>query len=122
MTNDSGHMALPAVRRTATLRAYQAGGQASPAAAWTLSGDNSVRLDLSFSPRNPQSPRDGVTRRRAATARPTAAGTASTTEAGMPVTGYSGWLLAGCRRWARVAASAGARRALLAHERVKSRD
>jgi len=83
-----------------------------------------VRLDLSFSA--PKTAAPSASAPSQGTAQPTSAGpasAASTAEPGMPVTGYSGWLLAGgAALGALLLLSAGARRALHAHERVKSRD
>jgi hypothetical protein len=91
MTDDQGRYGFAGLcSGTAVLQAFLPNGQASPAVSVSLTGQNSVPLDL-----GPNLGGTSVvpTASGQETAAPTTAATAS--EAEMPTTGFSGWLLAG---------------------------
>jgi hypothetical protein len=94
-----------------TLQAFLANGEASTSTTVSLTGDNSVEVDLNAG---------GQPATEAPTAAPTEQEVAQETEtaaAGMPLTGFSGWLLAGSVLLAvLMLLTAGARRVLDVHE------
>jgi hypothetical protein len=119
MTDDNGRYGFAGLcAGTATVRAFLAGGQGGPVAAVTLSGNNSLRLDLSFA--TSSTAPAPATLASPGTAQPIPTGTV---EAGMPVTGYTGWLLVGgAALGALLLVSAGWRRMAQAYERARSRE
>jgi hypothetical protein len=112
LTDDTGHYGFGGLcAGTATLQAA-AQGQTSPASSVSLTGQNSVQLDLMLSPGNKTVP--------SAT---TAAGQTPTPEPEMPATGHSGWLLVGgALLGALLLLSAGARRLMGVREPTRNRD
>jgi hypothetical protein len=93
-------------------------GQVGPAALVTLTGENTVYLDLRLSSTGAASP--SATTAPATTA---VAGQTPTAEPDMPATGHSGWLLVGgAVLGAVLLLSAGARRLAGARERVEHQD
>lgn len=118
MTDDQGRYAFAGLcAGTAVLQAFLPNGGTSAAMSVTLTGENSIQLDLM--------PDLGGT---GTAASPTTATAGSTeqpgdTEAEMPVTGFSGWLLAGGAGLAALLLlSAGARRTLRSRNQARGQD
>jgi hypothetical protein len=119
MTDDNGRYGFAGLcAGTATLRAFLASGQAGPVAVVTLSGNSSLRQDLSFA--TSSTAPAAAAQASQGTGQPLATDAAG---AGMPVTGYAGWLLVGgAALGALLLLSAGGRRALQAYERTRGRE
>jgi hypothetical protein len=122
MTNDEGLYGFSGLcAGTATLQAFLVDGKASPLVTVSLTGQNSLRADLSLVPGAIGAP----TTTTSATTAPGQQSPQPTTapQAEMPTTGFSGWLLAGgALLGALLLLSAGARRALHARDRSQNRN
>ena len=108
MTNDEGHYGFGGLcAGTAVLQAFLPNGRTSPPVSVSLTGQNSIQLDLRPDMGTTSVPTTSAQQTTVPTARPTS------TQAEMPETGFSGWLLAGGAGLAALLLlSAGARRRL----------
>ena len=115
MTNDAGHYGFGGLcAGTVTLHAYLSSGQASPPARVSVNGKDNLVVDLRTLPAE-------VTAGAIATSMGGIAQPSPTAEPDMPATGFSGWLLVGgALLGALLLISAGARRVLGAHSRIRS--
>lgn len=107
---------------SAVLQAFFPDGQTSQAVSVSLTGQNSIQVDLGPAPAGTSVPTATSQQTAGPTAYPTAQPT-SGSEAEMPETGFSGWLLAGGAALAALLLlTAGARRTLRLRERGNSQD
>lgn len=113
MTDDQGRYGFGGLcAGSAVLQAFLPNGQASAAVSISLTGQNSIQIDLGPAPAETSVPTAAPQQTAPPTARPTSA-----SEADMPETGFSGWLLAGGAAMAALLLlTAGARRTLRARE------